>query len=195
MIAISERQKRMTKILEAIEFAVRAHMKQLRKGTDIPYVIHPIGVGRILIENNCPEECVIAGILHDTLEDTDVTSEDLAKIFGEEVADIVCGASEPDKDDTWENRKKHTIEYLKTAPDKIKMVSCADKLHNLRSIIEDYSQEGENLWKRFRRGKEGQLWYYESLSEAFKGVESKYQMFCDFLNEVDVLKNMVGRCE
>ena len=104
----------MKNILKAAEFAVRAHMKQVRKGTDIPYVVHPLGVGRILSENKCPDECIIAGILHDTLEDTDITYEDLKEEFGVEVADIVKGASEPDKSDTWENRKKHTIEYLKT---------------------------------------------------------------------------------
>ena len=181
----------MIKVLSAIEFAVKAHMRQLRKGTDIPYVIHPISVGKILVENNCPEECVIAGILHDTLEDTDVTREDLARLFGKEVADIVLGASEPDKSDTWENRKQHTIEYLKTAPENIRMVACADKLHNLRSIIEDYQKEGEDLWKRFRRGKDKQLWYYESLLNVFKAEAAKYKMFQDFVDEVGVLKNMV----
>lgn len=182
----------MTNILKAAEFAVRAHMQQVRKGTDIPYVIHPLGVGRILAENKCPEECIIAGILHDTLEDTDVTYEVLKKEFGAEIANIVKGASEPDKSDSWENRKKHTIEYLKTAPENVRLVACADKLHNLQSILKDYHEEGEKLWDRFRRGKDEQLWYYTSLVEAFKTKRYEYPMFREFEAEVGLLKGLLS---
>ncbi|NQT45887.1 MAG: HD domain-containing protein [Candidatus Omnitrophica bacterium] len=181
----------MEKIIEAVEFATKAHMKQVRKGTDLPYILHPIGVGKILIQNKCPEECIIAGILHDVLEDTSVTFEELSGKFGERVADIVKGASEPDKSDSWENRKKHTIEFLKTASDEIRMVSCADKLDNIRSILNDYNKEGEKLWGRFRRGKEEQLWYYSSLVESFRAKRYEYAMFKDFEYLVGLLKDLI----
>jgi (p)ppGpp synthase/HD superfamily hydrolase len=124
-------------------------------------------VAKILIEYDCEEEIVIAGILHDTVEDTDVTLEEIRRSFGEEVARLVAAASEPDKSDTWENRKRHTIEYLKTAPMDVLLLSCADKLDNIRSIREDYERVGDSVWKRFRRAKDSQEWYYSSLADLF----------------------------
>ena len=103
-------------IFDAIEYAARAHREHYRKGTRIPYIAHLISVAKILIEYDCAEEIIVAGLLHDTVEDTSVTLEDIRNSFGETVASLVDAASEPDKSDTWENRKKHTIEYLKTAP-------------------------------------------------------------------------------
>lgn len=154
-------------IFRAIEFAAKAHSGQFRKGTKIPYIVHPLGVAKILIEHDCPEEVVVAGILHDTIEDTAITISDIRHSFGEQVASIVEGASEPDKSNTWENRKRHTIEYLKTAPTEVLLVSLADKLDNVRAIREDYEKHGESLWPRFNRPKESQEWYYRSLAEVF----------------------------
>ena len=101
------------------------------------------------------------------MEDTSITLEDIRNSFGEKVASLVDAASEPDKSDTWENRKRHTIEYLKTAPMNALLLSCADKLDNIRSIKEDYERFGESVWKRFRRAKDSQRWYYCSLAEIF----------------------------
>src|ERR1043165_5018773 len=99
-----------------IEVAAKAHSGQFRKGTDIPYIAHPYAVGMILARAGCAEEMIAAGILHDTVEDTDLTLEYIKETFGERVAAIVEGCSEPDKSATWEERKRHTIEYLRTAP-------------------------------------------------------------------------------
>lgn len=154
-------------VFDAIEFAARAHRDHFRKGTKIPYIIHPLSVAKILIEYDCPEELIVAGILHDTVEDTPVTIEDIRKSFGEKVAHLVESASEPDKSDTWENRKKHTIEYLKTAPMDVLLLACADKLDNIRSIKEDYESFGESVWRRFRRAKDSQEWYYRALADIF----------------------------
>lgn len=154
-------------IFAAIEFAAKAHSGQFRKGTKIPYLVHPLGVARILIERDCPEEVVVAGVLHDTVEDTPVTIGDIRRSFGEKVASLVEAASEPDKSETWENRKRHTIEYLKTAPTEVLLVSLADKLDNIRAIRQDYEKLGDALWPRFNRPKEEQEWYYESLAEVF----------------------------
>jgi (p)ppGpp synthase/HD superfamily hydrolase len=154
-------------IFDAIEYAAQAHREHFRKGTSIPYIIHPIGVAKILIEYDCSEEVVIAGLLHDTVEDTAVTLEAIRARFGEHVAGLVEAASEPDKSDTWENRKRHTLESLKTAPMEVLLLSCADKLDNIRSIKEDYERFGESVWKRFRRAKDSQKWYYGELADLF----------------------------
>jgi (p)ppGpp synthase/HD superfamily hydrolase len=156
-------------IFDAVEYAARAHRDHFRKGTKIPYIIHPISVAKILIEYDCLEEVIIAGLLHDTIEDTAVTLEDIHRSFGEKVASLVKAVSEPDKSDTWENRKRHTIEYLKTAPMDVLLLSCADKLDNIRSIKEDYERFGESVWKRFRRAKDSQEWYYSALADLFMG--------------------------
>lgn len=155
-------------IFNAIEFAVKAHLGQFRKGTEIPYIVHPIGVMRILIENNSPPEVVIAGILHDTVEDSIVTLYDIKQRFGAEVMELVRYASEPDKSDTWENRKQHTIDVIKTASENALLVICADKLDNLKSIYEDFQKTGESLWSRFNRPKEKQSWYFRSIAEQFE---------------------------
>jgi (p)ppGpp synthase/HD superfamily hydrolase len=101
-------------IFKAIEFATRAHSGQYRKGTKLPYIVHPLGVAKILIECDSPEHLIVAGILHDTVEDTSATLDEIKQTFGWDIADLVEAASEPDKSDTWENRKEHTIQMLKT---------------------------------------------------------------------------------
>ena len=113
-------------------------------------------MAKILIEHRCPGWVVLAGILHDTVEDTPVTLKDIESSFGKRVASIVEGASEPNKEDTWENRKRHTIEFLKTAPMDILLVSLGDKVDNIRAIREDYLRHGEKIWTRFRRPKDQQ---------------------------------------
>jgi len=154
-------------IFKAIQCAVLAHSGQFRKGTRIPYIIHPLRVAEILIEYDCSDEVVIAGILHDTIEDTVITVDDIVRSFGEKIAELVEHASEPDKSNTWENRKRHTIEYLKDAPMDVLFITCADKLDNLRSIQKDYTHAGESLWSRFNRPKDYQQWYYQALADVF----------------------------
>jgi len=157
-----------TMIFEAIEFAAKAHRGQYRKGTNIPYIVHPIRVAQILIEYGCSEPIVIAGVLHDTVEDTAVSLDDIRHHFGKEVAQIVDGASEPDRSDTWEHRKQHTIDYLQqSATEPVLLVGLADKLDNIRSIYHGYSKMGDRYFKRFNRPKAQQKWYYQALADVF----------------------------
>ena len=176
-------------IFEAIEFATRAHSGDYRKGTRIPYITHPLNVARILIESGCPEEVVAAGLLHDTLEDTRVTFAEIEAAFGSEVAGLVGAVSEPNKSDhTWENRKAHTLKCLKTAPFEVLLISLADKLDNIRSIREDRDRIGDEVWKRFRRPREKQQWYYETLAEVFSArlADGKASALVDaYTTEVD----------
>ncbi len=169
---LNEKRDTTNNIFRAIEFAAKAHQGQFRKGTGIPYIVHPIGVMRILINNNCASEVVIAGILHDTVEDSVVTLADIAKHFGRDVEELVGYASEPDKSGTWENRKQHTIDVIKIASANALFVICADKLDNLKSIYEDYQKTGELFWNRFNKPKEKQYWYFRSICEQ---LEKRYE--------------------
>lgn len=155
-------------IFEAIEFAVHAHRGHIRKGTEIPYIFHPLNVGMRLLEFGCSEVVVVAGILHDTLEDTPTTFEDIRTRFGDEAANLVSSVSEPDKTDTWENRKKHTLMSLETASKEVLLVALADKIDNIQSIRRALEWEGDEVWERFNRPKESQAWYYQSLVDVFR---------------------------
>jgi (p)ppGpp synthase/HD superfamily hydrolase len=175
-------------VFTAVEFAAKAHSGQYRKGTRVPYIIHPLGVAKILIEYGCEDDLVIAGVLHDTVEDTAVTPEDIARHFGERIKELVEQLSEPDKSDSWENRKTHTIEHLKEAPLELLLGACADKLDNLESIEEDVSRIGEAAWARFNRPKEKQRWYYRGLAEVFEQRmedEVSKALFGRFIHEVE----------
>jgi (p)ppGpp synthase/HD superfamily hydrolase len=167
-------------ILKAIDLAAKAHATQLRKGTDTPYISHPTAVGMLLSHYGCSASVVAAGILHDTVEDGDVTLDEIDKIFGPEVAKIVEGCSEPDKSATWIPRKQHTIEYLRTAPRNVKLAAAADKLHNVTSMLTDHAEHGEALWGRFKRGREDQEWYYRGVVESLGGDDfNKHPLYVD----------------
>ncbi|WP_045516922.1 HD domain-containing protein [Neobacillus niacini] len=171
---------------KALQTASRSHEGQYRKNTDIPYIIHPVAVGMMLMKAGYSDEIVAAGILHDTVEDTPLILEDIKEEFGAKIAEIVEGSSEPDKTLPWKDRKEHTIEFLKTASEEIRAVVCADKLHNIRSIIRDYEDVGEEVWSRFNAGKEQQKWYYTNVVESL-GIQSTFDLLIELRYEVDKL--------
>lgn len=154
------------RILEAVDFAGKAHKGHFRKGTTIPYITHPINAAYSLLWRKCPTDAVIAAILHDTLEDTKVSYDELVRNFGEEVASIVKDVTEPDRNDTRENRKKHTIDTIRSLKLNSLLVALADKYDNICAIEFDYRTEGKLLWKRFNRSEEQQRWYYTSLAQS-----------------------------
>lgn len=171
----------------AIEFAATAHQSQYRKGTGIPYISHPFGVAMLLSSYNYSEEIIIAALLHDVLEDTATTEQQLNDQFGPEVTYIVVACSEPDKSLSWEERKTHTIESLPYFPLEVRLVACADKLHNLRSMKREFEMTGPAFWSRFKRGEKEQAWYYKSLAEAFAKPEdhTSHPLFAEFIHEVN----------
>ncbi len=171
---------------KALQTASKSHEGQYRKNTDIPYITHPVAVGMMLLKAGYSDDIVAAGILHDTVEDTALTLEDIEKEFGANIAELVGGSSEPDKSLPWKDRKEHTIEYLKTASEEIRAVVCADKLHNIRSIIRDHEMVGEEVWKRFNAGKEQQKWYYINVVGSL-GTQSNFTLLEELRNEVDKL--------
>jgi (p)ppGpp synthase/HD superfamily hydrolase len=155
-------------LFDAIEFAVHAHRGHFRKGTRTPYIFHPLNVGRMLLESGCSVVVVVAGILHDTLEDTPIAFEDIQTRFGEDVANLVYLVSEPDKSDAWENRKKHTLVSLESASEEVLLIALADKLDNIQSIHRALERDGDAVWPRFNRPKNAQAWYYQNLVEVFR---------------------------
>lgn len=173
-------------INNAIGFTVKAHQGQVRKGTDMPYIKHPMHVGMLLTQIGAEDEVVIAGILHDVLEDTSVTPDEIRTEFGEKVLDLINGASEPDKSLSWRERKEHTIHYLKTAPRDVQLISLCDKYSNLSDMAKDLMKEGPGFWHRFNAGVGEQKWYYESLVQALNGVRDieLHRKFSDLVNTV-----------
>lgn len=169
-------------IFEAIHFAAIAHSGQFRKGTKIPYIVHPVDVMQTLIKFGASDDAAIAGVLHDTLEDTKTTEQELFDNFGKHITRLVIGASEPDKGLTWEERKVHTLETLSRTTDTEQlMVICADKLSNLASIKADLLVSGDSVWKRFNRGYEKQKWYYCGLANVFCKFIDKSQLFKEYI--------------
>ena len=165
---------RKNRIEEAIEVAAEAHQGQYRKGTRTPYITHPYAVGLILMDAGCPEALIIAGILHDTVEDTDLTLEFIHERFGAYIADIVDGCSE-NKTLRWRARKTERIEALRNASPEVCTVTCADKLHNLRTIISEYDVIGDAIWERFHGGVDDQAWYYHSVLNSISERDASLQ--------------------
>jgi len=175
-------------LFRALRLAVRAHGGQARKLSGVPYVFHPISVAKILIDYGCEEYIVVSGLLHDTVEDTAVTVEAIRERFGNDVARIVASVSEPDKAKPWEERKRHTVESIKTHPMDVLLVECADKLDNIRSIRMAYDKYGSAIWSAFNRPEKQQQWYYQSLKEAFMERvtgEPSIGLFTEFTQEVE----------
>ena len=154
-------------IFRAIEFAARAHSGCYRKVSHIPYINHPLGVARILIDFGFDEQpLAVAAVLHDTVEGG-LSIGQIRNEFGNEVAFLVDSVSGQDKFATWHQRKVWRLRHLETAPVEALFLSCADKLDNLQSIRSDLRRFGETVWHFFNADKNDQCWYYTSLSHLF----------------------------
>jgi guanosine-3',5'-bis(diphosphate) 3'-pyrophosphohydrolase len=153
----------------ALRWAAVCHRGQTRKGSATPYVEHVVGVAMILDRLGFPEDVVIAGLLHDAVEDTDATIEQVEERFGPRVAETVGHCSEVKADAQgnkrpWIDRKRDHLEALAHAPAEARAVVLADKLHNLISIQLDL-EEGRPVWSVFNAGRDQALWYYRSTIE------------------------------
>ena len=164
------------KIEYAIYYATKAHKGQKRKVEDIDMIFHPFTVGMMLQRCGCDEDVVTAGILHDVVEDTNHTFEDIEREFGKTVKDYVYDASEPDKSLPWIDRKKHTIEHIKKAPLGSKLIVACDKISNLQDALANIEKYGED--KVIARNPEEQKWYYTSVySSCIEGVDKNHPIF------------------
>lgn len=167
-------------IQEAARFAAEAHKDAVRKGTKLPYIVHPIEVALIVSVMTDDPEVIAAAYLHDVIEDAGVTYEELEARFGARVADLVQAESE-DKSKSWKERKQATVNHMQQASRDAKMIAFGDKLSNLRSTSADYLAMGDEIWQKFNeKRKEMHGWYYGSLREAFKELEEfpYYHEYC-----------------
>ena len=154
--------------LKARNFAIKAHSGQVRKSDpEKPMIVHPVNVGQILKQYEFDKNVVAAGYLHDVVEDTSYELIDIKNNFGEDIASLVCGASEPDKSLSWEERKKHTIEETKKLDFRHKAIICADKISNLEDLRILSGIKGAYDFSAFKRGFDSQKWYY---TEVYKSL-------------------------
>jgi len=160
---------------EALTYATELHATQVRKGSGVPYIAHLLGTASIALEYGANEDEAIAALLHDAIEDRGghATREAIRRHFGDTVTAIVDGCTDSDETPKppWRQRKQAYIDRISTASGSVRLVSAADKLYNVRSILKDYRQLGDCVWERFKGGKDGSLWYYRSLVEAFRQAE------------------------
>lgn len=161
------------KIQHAIRFAIKTHeeyQKQKRKGKDVPYITHPLTVGLILAAAGTTEDIIIAGILHDTIEDSieekKVTKEMIVERFGENVYELVLSVTEQDKSLSWDERKAEAIEHIKNYSNASLLLKSADVISNISETLNDYEKEGEEIFKRFNAPKEKILESYIKSTEA-----------------------------
>ena len=159
------------RFLRAFEFAAEKHARQTRKASTIPYIAHLMGVSSLVLEFGGDEDMAIAALLHDVVEDCGGAPmlKEVRRRFGSRVAKIVDGCTDSDTDPKppWRERKETYLRHLRTADAETRLVSAADKLNNVRSILADYRKVGESIWLRFNGGREGTLWYYRALLQEF----------------------------
>lgn len=177
---------------KALEFATMAHDGAFRKGTDIPYITHPVEAAEIVSGMTDDEDVIIAALLHDVAEDTSYTLDDIRERFGERVAELVSEETENKRRgqsaaDTWYIRKKETLEHLKKATKEVKMLAIADKLSNMRLSHAKYIEKGAAMWECFNQKDPGkQEWYYKGIAEATSELRDtkEWQEYMNLCNEV-----------
>jgi (p)ppGpp synthase/HD superfamily hydrolase len=159
------------RFLRAFEFAAKMHAGQTRKGSTIPYLAHLMGVASLVLEAGGDEDLAIAALLHDVVEDCGGAPmlKEVRRRFGARVAKVVDGCTDTDTNPKppWRERKENYIRHLRKADADTRLVSAADKLNNVRSILTDYREIGEAIWSRFNGGRDGTLWYYRTLLAEF----------------------------
>ena len=174
---------------KAVIFAVEAHQGTERRGKSYPYIIHPMEAASIVSTITNDQEMLAGAILHDTVEDTEVTIDQIREQFGDRVAELVQHETAPaDESLTWREKKIAQLNQLVNAPYDSKVVALGDKLSNMRGIAWDYRKIGDEVWKLFHapNGKNDVEWYYRSLGEALSDLSETiaYQEFAELLKEV-----------
>ena len=176
----------------AIIFAVKAHHNSERRGKGFPYIVHPMEAVEIVATITSDQELLAAAVLHDTVEDTDVTLEDIRHEFGDRVASIVEDESDKNiegvsETDTWMERKQTAIDRLRQAPLDAKIVAMGDKLSNMRAIYRDYLTKGDSLWQIFHvSDKSVHEWRYRKLAESLSDLSDTfaYKEFTGLIDKV-----------
>ena len=176
----------------AIVFAVRAHAGTERRGKGFPYIVHPMEAVEIVATMTPDQELLAAAALHDTVEDTDVTVEQIRTEFGERIASLVASESDTmpegvSEEDSWHARKQTAIDRLSRASHDAKIVALGDKLSNMRAIARDYAQQGDQLWNLFHaKDPKDHEWHYRGLADALSELRDTfaYKEFEQLINQV-----------
>lgn len=176
----------------AAVFAIRAHHNTERRGKGFPYIIHPMEAVEIVATITTDPELLAAAALHDTIEDTDVTVDQIRAEFGERIANLVHAESDQftegvSEEDSWHDRKKAAIDRLAAAPHDAKIVAMGDKLSNMRAIWRDYQTKGDALWSIFHvKDKASHEWHYRGLAASLSELSDTfaYQEFVRLIDEV-----------
>jgi (p)ppGpp synthase/HD superfamily hydrolase len=190
------------RINHALAFAAKHHDQQVRKGTRLPYLTHPANVAIILTRYGCDEETVVAGILHDVIEDCvtknftrEMLEQRIASKFGSDVLDTVLSVTQRKHDDAGDElsideRREDYIERLADAGERARWVCAADKLHNANSIISDLHRtiEPDRIWSRFKAGKEGTVRWYRSVLERLRVLEFDAPIMMELEQTVEALE-------
>ena len=187
-------------LANAFAYALQRHAQQLRKGTAIPYISHLMQVTGLVLEAGGHQGQAIAALLHDAIEDAapgeadDVRREIRAR-FGDRVLDIVEGCTDADVQPkpAWRARKERYLSHIHQAHPDVLLVSAADKLHNARSILTDLRIHGAELWARFNGGRDGSLWYYRSLVQAYRSAAMEEGPARRLVDELDLVVQEIER--
>ena len=168
-------EKQIALVKKAYEFAAKKHADQKRRSGE-PYIIHPTQVAYILAQMKMDEETLAAAFLHDVVEDTDITLDDIRSRFGDRVAKLVDTESDrPGRVEDWLARKEDSLKRLSAASREEKIVALGDKLSNMRAIARDYTTEGESFWERFHvKDKSVHAWRYHALLDALSSLADTY---------------------
>lgn len=185
---------------EALQFAARVHSRDHRKGTTIPYLAHLLGVCALILTDGGSEDEAIAGLLHDTLEDhpEEVQPEELERRFGPRVRSLIEGCTDTPPGYSggpkppWRERKEAYLAHLREAPPDALRVPLADKLDNVRAILTDYREIGEEVWSRFSASRADQLWYYRAVVDAFRRANPPGRLLEPFAECVTELERRAG---
>ena len=165
----------------AIIFAVKAHAGTERRGKGFPYIVHPMEAVEIVATMTRDQELLAAAALHDTVEDTDVTVEQIRAEFGERIASLVASESDTmpegvSEEDSWHARKQAAIDRLASASHDAKIVALGDKLSNMRAIARDYAQQGDALWNLFHaKDPKDHEWHYRGLAESERLINEVFK--------------------
>lgn len=182
-----------TELLDkAIIFAVHAHHNSERRGKGFPYIVHPMEAVEIVATITPDQELLAAAALHDTIEDTDVTVEDIRREFGDRIAELVYAESDQftegvSEEESWHDRKQAAINRLASASHDAKIVAMGDKLSNMRAIARDYAVKGDELWNIFHaKNKSDHEWHYRGLATSLQELSDTfaYKEFVRLIDEV-----------
>ncbi len=183
-----------TKIKKAISFAIDTHeikQKQKRKGKDIPYILHPLTVGLILSLNGANEDVIIAGILHDTIEDSietsKITKEIIEEKFGRKVTELVLSVSD-NKSLSWEATREENLIHIKDMDKDTLLIKSADILSNISETADDYGLVGDTVFNRFARGKEATMNNYKKLYKALNDIWPENPLLSEISENINRIK-------